>query len=101
MISVTVTRRDNRITGLVVSGHAGYAVHGKDVVCAAVSSIAQTALLGLMHYNEKVEYERKEDGYLSFIVPQGEKNQAIAETAVLGLKDLATGYGTFLKVEEK
>ena len=64
MISVTVTRKDDSIREITVSGHAGYATHGKDVVCAAVSSIAQTALLGLMRYEDKVEYQREEDGYL-------------------------------------
>ena len=104
MISVTVTRKDDSIREITVSGHAGYATHGKDVVCAAVSSIAQTALLGLMRYEDKVEYQREEDGYLRIVVPEGKNHsiaQAIAETAVLGLKDIASGYGTFVKVEEK
>lgn len=30
-----------------VKGHAGYAPHGRDIVCAAVSAILQTAVLGL------------------------------------------------------
>ena len=104
MISVTVTRKNGRISELTVSGHAGYARRGKDVVCAAVSSIAQTALMGLLKYDGQVEYERREDGYLKIVVPN-EKNaeidQAVMETAVLGLKDVASGYGTFVKVEEK
>ena len=29
-------------------GHTGYGVEGEDVVCAALSSIVQTAVLGLM-----------------------------------------------------
>lgn len=28
--------------GFVISGHAGYAEHGKDIVCAAVSTLLQT-----------------------------------------------------------
>lgn len=30
-----------------VKGHSGYAPHGQDIVCAAVSAILQTAVLGL------------------------------------------------------
>ena len=104
MISVTVTRKSGLIREITVSGHAEYATHGKDVVCAAVSSITQTALLGLMRYEDKVEYQREEDGYLHIVVPDGKNQsitQAIAETAVLGLKDIASGYGTFVKVEER
>ncbi|MBR1748150.1 MAG: ribosomal-processing cysteine protease Prp [Clostridia bacterium] len=105
MISVTITRERGRIDRVSVSGHAGYAGYGKDVVCAAVSAVAQTALMGLMHYESSVEYVRDDEkGYLSFSVPKGKNEavlQGIVETAVIGLKDIATGYGTFVKVEEK
>ena len=105
MISVTISRdREKKIRLLSLSGHSGYADAGKDVVCAAVSAIAQTALMGLMHYYGSVEYERDEKkGYLSIVVPQGKEEiaQSIIETAVIGIKDIASGYGTFVKVEEK
>ena len=105
MISVTVTRdKERRIRRITLSGHSGYAVSGEDVVCAAVSAIAQTALLGLMHYCDEVEYDRDDKrGYLSVVVPEksDEVGQGIVETAVIGLKDIASGYGTFVKVEEK
>ena len=106
MISVTVTRDEaKKIRRLVLSGHSGYADYGEDVVCAAVSAIAQTALMGLQKYCGRVEYERNDKrGYLSFVVPVGKEDeiaQGIVETAVIGLKDVASGYGTFVKVEEK
>lgn len=33
---------------LTITGHANYAPKGKDIVCAGVSAIYQSALLGLM-----------------------------------------------------
>ena len=106
MISVTVTRdSEKKIRRLTLSGHSGYADRGEDVVCAAVSAIAQTALMGLQSYCGRIEYERDDKkGYLTFVVPQGKEEsvaQGIVETAVIGLKDIASGYGTFVKVEEK
>lgn len=38
---------------IVIEGHAEYAEHGKDIVCAAVSVILQTAQLGLMSIAEQ------------------------------------------------
>lgn len=38
---VLVTRSPNRIT---LKGHAGYAQQGEDIVCAAVSILAQTLI---------------------------------------------------------
>lgn len=53
MVKVKV-RRDERgaITGFSITGHARYADHGYDIVCAGVSAIAQTAVLGLRHVAE-------------------------------------------------
>lgn len=39
MITVRYTVVDDKISTLIVSGHAGYDVRGKDLVCAAVSGI--------------------------------------------------------------
>ena len=48
MLEVTFARNDrNRCCGISARGHADFAVHGKDVVCAAVSAILQAARLGL------------------------------------------------------
>jgi uncharacterized protein YsxB (DUF464 family) len=41
------TYQTNGYMKIEVKGHANYAEHGKDIVCAAVSAIMQTALLGL------------------------------------------------------
>ena len=57
MIRVNITP-----TSIQISGHAGYDVHGKDIVCASVSAILQTAQLGLMQigsqYPENVQVKR-------------------------------------------
>lgn len=43
MIDIKITP-----TSIQISGHAGYDAHGKDIVCASVSAILQTAQLGLL-----------------------------------------------------
>ena len=55
-----VIRMDRRHGLLEIDGHAGYAEKGKDIVCAAVSSLA-CSLVG--YVNGKVE---REDGHMSF-----------------------------------
>ena len=47
MISVNVKFIDGNVDSLTVSGHALYANPGKDIVCAGISSITQTAVLGV------------------------------------------------------
>ena len=40
-LRIVFARRDGRIYGFVVTGHAGYGEEGEDIVCAAVSSAVQ------------------------------------------------------------
>ena len=41
MIRAIFTKSDDRFTGCVLSGHAGYDRSGRDIVCAAVTSALQ------------------------------------------------------------
>ena len=41
MISVTFTESENKLS-LRLEGHAGYAEHGQDIVCASASILAYT-----------------------------------------------------------
>ncbi|MBR2967725.1 MAG: ribosomal-processing cysteine protease Prp, partial [Clostridia bacterium] len=71
MTVVEVVRKSNHIVSLSADGHTGYGVEGEDIVCAALSSIIQTALLGLMQVaGINVKFTRKDsDGFLKFELP--------------------------------
>lgn len=108
MTVITVTRIDGRIAEVVIKGHSGYAKYGKDIVCAAVSATAQTALLGILKYSQdKASYTINDDGYMYFTVPRSEdaetnlRLETIAETMLIGLKDIADGHKAFVKLEER
>ena len=52
---ITISHSDGRI---LVQGHAGYALHGQDIVCAGVSTLAQTLIASIEQMtNDKIEYE--------------------------------------------
>lgn len=98
MITITLVHdKEHRITGFRATGHSGYSEEGSDIVCAAVSALAQTALLGLMKYAPgQVEYQ-VDDGLLSVDIsgdsPQG---QVILETMVLGFEQIVQQYGQYV-----
>lgn len=46
MVKVNVSAKSGKMT-IEVEGHAGYDAHGRDIVCAGISAILQTAVLGL------------------------------------------------------
>ena len=64
MIKIKVIVKDGE-THISIAGHAGYAPKGYDIVCAAVSSIAHTAVLGLNAvaetYPDHIEIEIDQD----------------------------------------
>ncbi len=106
MIRIVLTKENDEIKKVEIKGHAGYAKYGKDIVCSAVSSIACTALLGLIEFSSReIEYV-KEDGYLRFLVPEAQsaeeklKINTILRTMELGLRDVQEGYKAFVKMEE-
>lgn len=106
MIKIKIKRLNNHITFVEVKGHANYASSGNDIVCASVSSVVQTALLGILNVsNLKIPFDRK-DGYLSFEIPTNlTKEQNIVVDAILntmseGLKDIQNGFKKFVKMEE-
>lgn len=90
----------------LIKEHTGYPEAGKDVVCAAVSSVAQAAVVGLkevlgLHVGLKIE-----DGYLECVLPdditEEEKERAgiILKTMVIALKNIEMQYKNLLYVIE-
>ena len=51
MIKIKIDYNDNYIKNIKVFGHANYDVHGKDIVCASVSSMVITSVNLAMKYN--------------------------------------------------
>ena len=103
MTKVEVLRKSGHIVTLTADGHTGYGVEGEDIVCAALSSIIQTALLGLMQVaGINVEFEiRDDEGYLSFKLPELNETlrhdaDMILDTMLCGINDLYETYSDFI-----
>ena len=96
------------IRGYMIEGHAGTAAPGHDLVCASVSVLAQTALLGLDAYlGKKPFWKINETGFMECRLPDGlseeelEKAQVILKTMELGLISIEESYGHCLKVSRR
>ena len=109
MTNVSITKKNGEIVKVVCDGHTNYGVSGEDIVCSALSSIVQTAVLGvLMVAGVNLDLERNEDrGYLSFEVPsnisQAQRHDVsvILNTMLCGISDLREGYSDFVELEVK
>lgn len=107
MTDIIITKNANHIVKVECSGHTGYGEQGEDIVCAALSSIVQTALLGLLTVAKiKVKFDRNdEEGKLTFSLPQDLNQQkrhdasVILDTMLCGISDLYEGFSDFINLE--
>lgn len=107
MTIVKVTKKNNHITQIECDGHTNYGEAGEDIVCAALSSVVQTAALGLMSVvGIDINLERDDArGYLKFVIPSTiteiEQIQidAILNTMLCGVSDLYEGFSDFIELE--
>ncbi|MEY8283224.1 ribosomal-processing cysteine protease Prp [Lachnospiraceae bacterium 50-23] len=59
MIDVFISKSGQHYTGFRVTGHAGYAEQGKDIVCAAVSALTITLHNSLVELSDATMMEKK------------------------------------------
>ena len=104
MITATITKNNNKITGFELSGHADYADEGSDIVCAAVSAMSINTVNSIASFTEdKIECSEPDDeegGYLKFSVSDpSDKSVLLLNSFELGLVTVMESYGEeFLEI---
>lgn len=76
MIFAVFSRKGNRITEVSVSGHAGYAPKGEDIVCASVTSALQTVLNGITEVLKVPAQVQVEENKITCTLPEDSDSQA-------------------------
>lgn len=105
MTTVRLFYEDGRIVAVEAKGHTGYAPSGRDIVCAAVSAIIQTALLALDKVAHAQTEKTEREGYLRYKVTSRdgktlEASDIILQAMKVGLQDISSGYPSYIKLEE-
>ena len=85
-----------------MSGHSNYDEYGRDIVCAAVSILAQTALMSFVSVcdvnEEDINYTMDDDGFLDVEIPQFVDSETkreieiIMKTLEVGIKSIIENY---------
>jgi uncharacterized protein YsxB (DUF464 family) len=109
MIQITINRNE---TGLIQSftmtGHALFAGHGQDIVCAGASAVSFGTINAVHELTGIIpEIEQGQDGFLSCAVPENipdkvqEKIQLLLEAMVISLQSIEEQYGEHIKITFK
>lgn len=108
MITVSVYRTNDEISGFIVEGHSGYAEEGMDIVCASVSILSYTVLnsINLVAGIEPdyISYDVDEEtGLMSLrTLVNNDKTDVIYRSFIVGIELLLEDYSDYitLKFEE-
>ena len=93
-----------------IKGHANFAPHGEDIVCAAISVLSQTTLMGLVEViklkDKEVFYKIDENtGYLNVRLKEIQDKQDVKDAQILlqtfklGIESIQDTYPENLKIE--
>lgn len=101
MIKVNVKRNDNKVYELVIKGHAGYDVHGKDIVCAAVSSMAITTINNIIALDDSIDYEENSGLLIIRVKRDTEVNNKLLDNLVRMLVELKEQYPKNIEIRNE
>lgn len=106
MTIIKIKRENGHIVKVNCDGHTDFGEEGEDIVCAALSSVVQTAILGLLKVAViPIDYQILDQvGSLQFTLPKltdKERHDAdmILETMFCGIADLNEGFSKYIKLE--
>ena len=101
MIKIKLLKRGNDFDKIIIKGHAMYDDFGKDIVCAAVSSIVITSInaclsidANSLNYddNEGLEIEIKKNDMVTY---------KIIDNMISNLKELERAYPKNVQIKEE
>ncbi|MDL2233629.1 ribosomal-processing cysteine protease Prp [Ruminococcaceae bacterium OttesenSCG-928-L11] len=98
MIQAVFRRRNGTIHGVTVSGHAGYADSGDDIVCAAVTSAVQLTANGLTEVLHSGAHVRAGDNIVEIDLPPNAPGGAFLDALRLHMELLAEEYEDYLTI---
>ena len=101
MIKVNVKRNDNKVYELVIKGHAGYDVYGKDIVCAAVSSMAITTINNIIAFDDSIDYEENSGLLIIRVKRDTEINNKLLDNLVRMLTELMSQYPKNIEIRNE
>ncbi len=98
MVRVTILKnKQGDYTGFTFLGHAGYAEHGSDIVCAAVSVLVINTLNSIEAFTKDVPAVRMEEkeGRIEcrFLERVSKETVLLLDSMVLGLRGIEKEYG--------
>ncbi|MGG5254906.1 ribosomal-processing cysteine protease Prp [Neobacillus sp. SM06] len=109
MIQITINRtKSGIIHSFTLEGHADFADHGEDIVCAGASAVSFGTVNSVIKLTGvEPDIEMGEGGFLHCVIPKGlseeiqEKVQLLLEGMIVSLQTIEQDYGKHIKITFK
>lgn len=89
-----------REDGVTVSGHAGFAGVGKDIICAGVTSLTQTLIKSLNDLTEnEIEYEMSSGRADIKYRDLSEAGKLLVDSFFIGICLIASEFPDYVRIE--
>ena len=99
MIKVNFVVSNDLITNVNIKGHAFYDTYGKDIVCAAVSSIVTTTINSILALTEDgIKYDTQDGNVSITVVSDSQVVQKLLNVMLNMLKELTSDYPKNIKI---
>lgn len=91
----------NRYTGgISVKGHANYAPHGQDIVCAAISTLAQTLIASIEELTaDEIQYVIQPGTVDIKFGDLSEESNLLIDSFFVGVQGIANAYPENVVIE--
>ncbi|MGN1401326.1 MAG: ribosomal-processing cysteine protease Prp [Bacillus sp. (in: firmicutes)] len=109
MININFNYKHGKVVSFSMSGHADFAEHGSDIVCAGASAVSfglVNSIYSLTDVEPILETDQ-EGGYLYCEIPadisadSSEKVQLLLEAMLVSLQTIERDYGNHIKINLK
>ncbi len=101
MIKVNIKTIDNNIDKISISGHANYDVSGKDIVCAATSSIVITTINAILKIDSNAIYYDQTDDLIVKVLKHNEVIDTLIKNMIDLLEELEQTYKKNIKINRE
>lgn len=100
MIKVILSYSNNLVDSINITGHAGFDIYGKDIVCASVSSIVITSVNAIVRLDgESINY-KNDDGIFISILNHSNVVDTLIDNMVSLLYELEKQYKKNIIIKE-
>ncbi len=99
MIHIRVQEKEGKITELRIFGHAESDDIGKDLICAAVSSVAFGLCNALDELSDSAGFEIQDNDIRIYLPEPDNTAQIVMRTGVIQFETIAENNSDFIEIE--